>query len=52
MEEFINNILSNYQTKLPNYIKLFLNYADYNNIISILKLDDARIRKICERRFN
>lgn len=38
-EDFINNILSNYQTKLPNYIKLLLNYAGYDNIISISKLD-------------
>lgn len=40
---FIDKILENYQTKLPNYIKLLLNYAGYDNIISISKLDDASV---------
>lgn len=45
-EEFLDKILSNYQTKLQNYIKLLLNYGGYDNIISIAKLDDACITEL------
>lgn len=45
-EEFIDNILNNYKTKLPNYIKLLLNYAGYDNIISISTLDDTCIKEL------
>jgi len=41
--EFIDKILSNYQTKLPNYLKVLLSYAGYDNIISISKCNDICI---------
>jgi len=44
--EFIDKILSNYQTKLPNYLKLLLSYASYDNIISISKCNDICITEL------